>query len=92
MFNSTLGMDIWIGMAESAWICPECETISTHKQGKGRQEKTHGQPGDKIHIDSWLEIYVPMAGQKSTNRLGKFFYTFSGLYSFCIFILGYGNI
>ena len=59
-------MDIWIGMAESAWICPECETTATHKQGKGKkstlmggqEKKMHGRPAEKIHMDGWLEIYV----------------------------------
>ena len=42
VLNSTLGMDIWIGMAESAWICPECETTATHKQGKGKKSTLMG--------------------------------------------------
>ena len=86
MLNSTLGMDIWIGMAESAWICPECETTATHKQGKGKkstlmggqEKKMHGRPAEKIHMDGRLEIYVQKNCYKC-SALYSFFYIHSRL-------------
>ena len=89
MLNSTLGMDIWIGMAESAWICPECETTATHKQGKGKKSTLMGGQEKKC-MDGQRKKYTWMAGWKYMYR--KIVTNVLLFTVFFIFILGYANI
>ena len=83
-------MDIWIGMAESAWICPECETTATHKQGKGKKSTLMVGQEKKKCMDGQRKKYTWMAGWKYMYR--KIVTNVLLFTVFFIFILGYANI
>ena len=86
-------MDIWNGMAESAWICPECETTATHKQGKGKKSTLMVGQEKKKCMDGQRKKYTWMAGWKymyrKLRKTGK-----KLLKMFCSlqYFLGYDNI
>ena len=84
MLNSTLGMDIWIGMAESAWISPECETTATHKQGKGKKSTLMvGQEKKNAWTASGKNTHGWPAGNICTEKLLQMFCSLQFfLYSF----------
>ena len=83
-------MDIWIGMAESAWICPECETTATHKQGKGKKSTLMVGQEKKKCMDGQRKKYTWMASWKYMYR--KIVTNVLLFTVFFIFILGYANI